>query len=302
MNNLFRINKENLSDFLNSIKNKNIIENSINNVIEKTVNLEQNNINENKKNDENITNKLLWQIGKSKVKINLNIKKNLSKSLSILYSINELFVDFINFYPNFSLKEIVNSNLNNSNNLFTGSNGFISLNNHNFQINLTNKNYGIYNIIDCGISTITNLNLNNDYEHTNNIPIFDNILSNPENINNIFKIINIINSNIQLPFDIDTQYLNTINLTNIIISNKDNLQETNRFKNDIFKSNDKYIFYIKSYTSYTKILFINKTDNLIYYAHIIEKTNDDKLCFYIYYYVVELDLKYKIKNYATKTT
>ena len=278
MKNLFRINRENLTDFLNIVNNKNNIEkqndknlNSIEKQNDKKLNViesEDKNLNVIESEDKN---KILWQIGKSKIKIDSNIKKNLSKNLLILIEINKLFTNFINSYPNLSLKEIINQNVNESNMLFSNSDGNISLHDKIFQINLKNTNNEVYNILDCGTSKITNINFDDNLLYQNNVPLFENIISNPKNINNIYKLINTINSDIPYPFNIDNDFLNGINLTNIILPNKKDISETQSTKNNIYKSTDKYIFYIKSYISYANIFFINLTDNNNIKSHEIPK-------------------------------
>ena len=270
MNNLFKICIENVEKiFNNDLNNKN----------------HKNHKNHKKK----IDNRILWEYGKSGVKIK-NFNKAMGKNLAILYYIDYIFQDFI--FNDLDIK--LNQNPNNN---FSNKKGSLSWINSSLIITINKVNLsGKYNIIDAGYSVISDITITNDILNKNKIPPLDLILEHIDNaqINNIKyinKLVNILS--LSDKYTITDNSMSDFNLSNIISLYLSDITELVNDKHDILKSSSSSIFYIKIYSDHSKAFFIDKDSKLIYYISTVENHKNNKI--YFFYYVLNVNHKFKIK-------
>jgi len=303
MNNLFRITENNIKNFYSNTTNTTNIKNNKNNTINEIKNIinNKNNITDKIKNiaktnynfDPNniLNNKILWKFGKSKIKTE-NFKKYMSKNLAILYFLNEIFVDFIINNSSLELNNI-NSFFNNNTIIFSNKKGSIKLIDKQIYININKEKIsGIYKIKDCGYLKFSDININEDYLKINKIPDLDSILNYSNDFEYIFKIIKIFNNFENIKTKINCY--GDLNFLNLIHENLSTIFNFNN-NNDFFKSCENFSFYIKVYDTHSKAFIIDNNTNLIYYISSLENYKD--CSGYLFFYILELDLKCKIISY-----
>ena len=260
------------------------------------------NINNNIKNRENKTNdKLLWEFGKSGIKLT-KLKKPMIRNLAILFYIHNIFAEFVHKYKFVNLSNISVQLKNISNNIdkpiYSNPNGYLNLLNNSIYIGLgKEKIKGLYKFIDCGYVKLYDLDssFNEDYLKKNKIPGFDFFLSysdNPKHISKILKIFN--NTNLfKIKSNSSNSEFDWTNLTNSFLPEIlfDINEKKNIFDSDINKN---FSFYIKVYETHSKAFVIDKNTKMIYYINTVE--NNKKMHGYLFYYVLQLDSNYNIVN------
>jgi hypothetical protein len=281
MNNFFRINQDNINKFLledyftkNKILNLNLFQ-----IL--NYNLNQNNINN--------SNKILWEYGKSNIKIN-NFNKVISKNLAILNHIDSIFIDFITHNHNIKLLNISQ----NPQIFFSNEKGNLFFYNNSFVFNLLKKNLcGYYSVNECGYFIISDFE-NNDLKY-----LCKNVSNNNDNNNiNYNNYINFINTikNLFLKNKIISESNSTCsrNLNKILTYILNNLPNDKLIDNIYFKSIPNYSFIIKMYSEHFNILFVDNDNHLIYYINCFKYSNSQ--CCFMFFYVLDIDSNLKIKH------
>ena len=290
MSNLFRITENNLENFFHYYQNKKKINNE---QIDKDKNFKNyysenlnSNIYLNENTEKNKLKNVLWEFGKYRIKMH-KLKSDISINIIILNYLNNIIIDFIKLNPILKLKnifEVFNKELNN---IFNNDIGSININFNNVYIKINkNKISGTYKILNYGY-----VQFYDKSDELINIKNNDSILKYPDNIKYFYKIINILNdkdiTKLQSNFLIDFNFKEIINnhFSDILlkINNKD----------EIFKSDNNFYFYMKIYHNNTRFVIINKSTKLIYYFCFINKNYDN----FLFLIMLELDSKYKIINY-----
>jgi hypothetical protein len=281
-----------------NINNKNtfIINNSINEITKlSSIN---NNLNVNKKKSKS-GEKILWEFGKSGIKIE-KLKKSMIKNLAIFTYIHKIFVDFIDRNKSLNLSNIFEYFKNLSDNIdkpiYSNSKGNLNIFDNSIYCKLDKKKIsGIYKIIDCGYAKLFDPNINEEYLRKNKIPNLDSILSYSDNIKHFSKIIKIFHN--QNLFKSKSNSLGDLNWINLINEFLPTILLNIEEKKDIFNfESKKFSFYVKIYQTHTKAFVIDKNKKLIYYINTIE--NNSKNSGYLFFYVYELNSKYKIISYS----
>jgi hypothetical protein len=233
----------------------------------------------NKKND----NKLLyWEYGNSGFKLK-NFTKTMNKNLAIMYYIDKVFQDFLltsdNSYNKlFTSEDLLTYNFNK--NIITSNNKNVSVKINHDKIN------GEYEIIAAGVSTITNILIDENDLKKKKVPDLDSILSHINNIKQILKMLNILN--LFNKFTITNNNSDsTFDLQNIIKNTQEIILEN---KNNLLKSNKHTAFYIKIYDTSGKAFIIDNNKEIIYY--ISESEENNKI--YIRYYIFKINNNGKI--------
>ena len=294
--------------------------------IENIINTNSGDLNVNKTLDK----KVIWEYGKSGIKID-KLKKYQSKNLAILFYINSLFIDFIDYYPGLILNEIIdkfkndNDNHNNNNDndtsidkqknnnltkcLYWNNFGSILLKSNDLFIKITrDKLNGIYKILDCGYFKFYDININEELLNKYKIPNLNLLLTHPDNVKYFFKIIKIfeltqskINTNSNKKyfntniFKTRSNFLNQIDFDDILKYLLPEIIEKINNKENLFDVSNKFTFYIKMYDTHTKAFLIDRNTKLFYYWISVE--NFSKPIGYLFMYVIELDSKCRLLNY-----
>ena len=263
---------------------------------------------------ENISKKIIWEFGKSGIKIE-KLKKYQSRNLAIFFYLNSIFIDFIDYYPGINLSDIIekfndpliNTQCDITKCLYWNNFGSILLKSNELFVRITrDKLNGIYKILDCGYFKFYDVDIDDDILNKFKIPNLNSLLAHNDNTKHLVKILKIlqlaqthINTHINTHtktnlFKTKSNFLNQMDFEDVIkyllpeIINKINNKE------DIFKLSNNFTFYIKMYDTHTKAFLIDKSSKLIYYWISIE--NFSKPMGYLFMYVMELDSKYKILN------
>jgi len=219
----------------------------------------------------------------------------LKKNLIILNEVNNLFVQFIKSNPDINI-DYIKSNLSNHREIFSNQSGKLTTNSENITIQInTDKTTGKFHLVDFGFTKIKNIELNNSILNKYKIPNFDSILNFSDNIKHIFKTLKIFSTN---SFKISTKSLfNKLELDKILFEDMYDTIKQVLLNDSIFKSDEKYMLYVKIFDTSSNAFFIDKTDKLMYYITSLEKHSVKNPSVSIFYYVFELDHKYKIINH-----
>jgi len=351
MNNLFRITKDNVENFLieynkNKLNIKNIknIKNDKNDknnhktqILQKETKIVKDNLKNEKVNgcdnnlkhcikiqsndkiiDNPIDNKMILEYGKSGIKLD-KLKKIMKNNLKILFSIDEMIKSFIDYNPNLKLNTLLqnnitsnkntNTNINKDKKIHWNENGFVMIetnelnviindkkNNKNNENNENNEKNKKYNLIDFGYIKIYDVNFTEEFLNKNKIPSLNSIITFSENIKHFLKLIKILNYTNK--YKIKINQMRDYNLMDIIYKNLPSIISNINEKKNLFNSIDKnFTFYIKILQTNTSAFIIDKKDKILYYFNSIENNNSG----YIFFYVLELDSKYKIINLNNAT-
>lgn len=239
-----------------------------------------NSINEKKLNKNLNEQKLLyWEYGNSGIKIK-NFSKLMIKNLAILYYIDKTFSKLLINNKKILISDLFHINTTKQYDIDENS---ISILNGIVNVNIKHKKIsGIYNIIACGVTKISNINISENDLVKNKIPNLDSLLLHIDNIKHILKITNIFN--IPDKFIISTNNsIPEFDFNNIIIQTKEIIT---KYKNDdkekkILNSNSSSAFYIKIYKEYGKGFIIDGYNKLIYYIVEYENNNIIELRYYV---------------------
>lgn len=286
----------NNNNIIGNNKNTFQINNSVNEIGNKI--FSQNNVTIKKKESKS-GEKILWEFGKSGIKME-KLKKPMVKNLAILSYVHKIFVDFIDRNKSVNLSEVFEHFKTKSDNIdkpiYSSSKGNLNILANSIYLNLDKKKIsGMYKLVDCGYVKLFDSNITEEYLRKNKIPNLDSILSHSDNIKHFSKIIKIFNNpNLFKSKSNSMGELNWINLINEflpeILLNFDE-------KKDIFDfESKKFSFYIKIYETHSKAFVIDKNTKLIYFINTLE--NYSKNNGYLFFYVCELDSKYKIITYS----
>jgi len=281
------------------------------NLIQKNLNnkINTNYQNDNIKSREKINNeekKIIFEYGKSGIKLD-RLKKSMKQNYNILYAVNNMVLDYLNFNPKINLNELlkkltnkVNSNIANIPNeipnkkIHWNKDGEIIIeSNKFFNIILQDeKKIKKYNLIDFGYVKIYGITFTDEYINKQKIPSLNSIITFSDNIKHFLKIIKLFAHTDK--FKIKINQFGNNNIQNIITENIPSIILNLNEKKNLFNSNDnKYTFYIKIYHTNTTAFVIDKEEKIIYYFNSIEKNSSG----YIFFYVMALDSKYKIINF-----
>lgn len=302
-NNLNNINTQNYDNnilrFYKTEQNINIFEK--NNIIQNNFN---NNVvikNKNKNEDKNDNKRVVWEFGKSGIKVD-RLKKYMGRNLAILFYLNNIFIDFVDYHQGIDLSTMIdkfkvfkdNSNeLNGSKCLYWNNFGSIILKSNDLYVKIDkHKISGIYEILDCGFLKFYDVDFTDEFLKKNKIPDFNSILLHPDNIKHFSKIIKLLTYGKN--FKTKSNFINNIDFTDILKFFLPNIIEKINNKQDLFDSNNNFTFYIKIYDTHTKAFLIDKNSKLIYYLMSVE--NSSKLNGYLFIYILQLDSKYRILN------
>jgi hypothetical protein len=212
--------------------------------------------------------KLYWQYGNSGLKI-INFKRLMSKNLSIMYHIDNLFLEY---------KSI--NNLNNYNDLFNKKTnkkyelkkGSIKTSNGDVSVNINHEKIkGKFKVLSAEYITLSDIEITQKELKKKSIPNLNSLLKHKDNIFHITKIMKTLTLTKKMRIKYDSINHNTTNHnTNIndISKNANEYLENlikNNNKNKILKSNKYSAFYIKIFNDKGKSFYIDEKKNIIHY-------------------------------------
>lgn len=250
----------------------------------------------------NNVNKIILEYGKSAIKPDV-LKKSMSKNLNILSHIDELIRNFLDCNPKLNLNTLIDKNENNSNNSSINSNNKIYYNNSGkitienkkkFNIELYDKKSNKekkYNLIDFGYIKLYDINFTHEFVNKHKIPSFESIITFSDNIKHFLKLIKLLEYTDK--YKIKINQLNNTIIQDIIYKNLPSIITGISEKKNLFNSTDKkFTFYIKIMVEKTTAFIIDKKEKLLYFFNSIETNSSG----YIFFYVLNVDSKYKIIN------
>lgn len=304
MNNLFRITKDNVSNiFVEYNKNKGTEQNKgiqktekkikkhvdalnyIEQKINQNIKVSNDNYSKSKNEDE-----LILEYGKSGIKPDI-LKKSMSKNLNILNHIDNIIKIFLDCNPKLKLNTLINDTTDSKNikKIYHNDLEQIVIEDEKFfNIILKKKKY---NLVNFGYIKIYDVSFTDDFVNKHKIPSLNSIIEFSNNIKHFLKIVRLLDHTDK--YKIKINQLNNVNFTDIIYQNLPTIITSISEKKNLFNSTDKkFTFYLKITIKKTMAFIINKQEKLLYFFNSIETQTSG----YIFFYVLNIDDKYKIIN------
>lgn len=267
-------------------------------VDKKYINEIKDNVMSDNNNDSRDNKKIIFEYGKSGIKID-RLKKSMKFNLNVLSSIDNMIKSFLDFNPKLKLNTLSSNNKNDSDKekkIYWNSDGQIILEkNYFFNVNINdkkdNQKYKKYNLIDFGYIKIYNITFTEEFINKHKIPSLNSIITFSDNIKHFLKLLKLFEHTDQ--YKIKINQFGNHNLREIFLQHLPSIILNINEKKNLFNSSDnKFTFYIKITQTKTTAFVIDKEEKIIFYLNSVEKD----LSGYIFFYVIALDSKYKIIN------
>jgi hypothetical protein len=299
------------TDIHEPIKQIDLKNNQINKFTQIKRNNENNENNENNNNDNN-EKKTIFEYGKSSIKLD-RLKKSMKYNFNIFSQIDNMIKNFLNFNPKIKLNTLVknsnpdsnldldldldlNINANAEKKIHWNERGHITIESDKFfNIIINDKSNNQiekkYNLIDFGYIKLYGITFTEDFINKHKIPSLNSIFTFSDNIRHFLKLIKLLEYNDK--YKIKINQFGKYNLIDVITQNIPSIISNINDKKNLFDSADKnFTFYIKISEIKTTAFIIDKQEKIISYFDSVEKKSSG----YIFFYIMELDSKYKIIN------